>query len=244
MEITVKELYDFKNCPLRYKFVHINKIGDTLNKSEGLHAAIMSTLNYFYYKLQDGYVIPMTELKEKFSSIWYGTTKIYDILFEDRRKQKEEELNAIHMLQAFHRQQKYKPDQVVAVNLDFRVPFGNDFYVTGQIPVIRKTPNGLEIVNFKTGKRKYNEFWQKTDMEITLQAMAFHSIFKKEADSICVHHLRTGQSFYVERKKKDYQRLYKSIRMMKKTIDEKWFYPRESFMCDSCPARRTCMEWK
>ena len=244
LEITVSDLYAFKSCPLQFKLTKIDKLNKKMREEDGLHAAIMSTISYFYYKLQDGILLSMDEIKEKFANIWYGKTNLYDIMHNGNRDKREKELQAIGMLHQFYRQQKHKPDKVIAVNLDFRVPFGPDFSVKGHIPLIRETPRGMEIVNFKTGNHKYNEFWQRTDMDITLQAMAFESIFKKEADSICIHHLRSGQSFFVERKKKDYQRLYKSITMMKKTIEQGWFYPRESYLCDKCPVQQLCMEWR
>jgi hypothetical protein len=244
MEVTVEQLYEFKACPLRYKFMEIDKIPLPITENDGLREAILSTLSYFYFHLHQGKLLSMEDLKQKFSSIWYGTNKIYDIKFDGNKEKRKKELEAINMLHTFHRQQKYYPDQVVAVNVDFRIPIAEDFYVRGRIPVIRETSRGLEIVNFKTSHNKPDEFWKRTDMGLTLQAIGFHSIFKKEPDSICLHYLKPGTPFYTERKKKDYQRLYKSLRMMKKTMDEGWYYPRESYHCDKCPAKSLCMEWR
>lgn len=242
--ITLNDLYEFKRCSLRYKLTKIDKVTQKMNSSDGLREAIQSTINYFYYNLQDGKLLSMTEIKEKFGSIWYGDMDLYDIKMNGKPEKRKKELEAIGMLQQLHRRQKYNQDEIVAVNLDFRVPFGKDLIVQDKIPLIRLTNAGYEIVNFKTGKQKYDEFWQRTDMGITLQAMAFDSMFKRPADRICVENLRTNQTFYVERKRKDYQRLYKSIRMMKKAMDEGWFYPNESFMCNNCPVKNICMEWK
>ncbi|SFJ65241.1 PD-(D/E)XK nuclease superfamily protein [Paenibacillus sp. UNC496MF] len=244
MEITVEQLYDFKACPLRYKFIEIDKMPVKLSQNDGLREAIKTTISYFYLNLHQGKLVSMEDLKAKFGSIWYDKNKIYDIQFDDKQAQRKKELAAIEMLAIFHRQQKFNPDKVIAVNVDFRVPIGDDFFVRGNIPVIRETTRGLEIANFKTSPQRPDDFWQRTDMDLTLQAIGFHSMFKKEPDSICLQHLKTGVPYYTERRQKDYQRLYKSVRMMKKTIDEEWFYPRESYHCDSCPAKSFCMEWR
>jgi PD-(D/E)XK nuclease superfamily len=242
-ELTVDDLYSFKACPLHFKLKK-DKIITSMNESDGLRSALETTISYFYYRLQDGYLLSMTELKEKFSSIWYGKMDIYDIKVDTNREKRAQELKAIGMLQHFHRQQKHDPDKIIAVNLDFRVPFGENFYVKGRIPIIRETPRGMEIVNYKTGHQKYDMFWQKTDMNITFQALGYQSMFKKEIDSICIQNLRAAQTVYVERKKKDYQRLYKSINMIRKSMDEGWYYPRESYMCDKCTGQSICMEWR
>jgi CRISPR/Cas system-associated exonuclease Cas4 (RecB family) len=244
MEISIEQLYEFKACPLRYKFLHIDQLAIPMTENDGLREAIHSTLSYFYIHLHQGKFLGMEDLKQKFSSIWYGANKIYDIKFDGNQTRRKKELDAISMLSSFHRQQKFAPDQVVAVNVDFRVPIGEDFFVRGRIPVIRQTSRGMEIVNFKSSHIKPDEFWQTTDMGITLQALGFHSMFKKEADSIVLHHLKTATPIFVERRQKDYQRLYKSLQMMKKTMDEGWYYPRESYHCEKCPAKSMCMEWR
>jgi CRISPR/Cas system-associated exonuclease Cas4 (RecB family) len=245
MEITIDQLYEFKACSLRYKFMEIDKLPDIrITQNDGLRETILATISYFYINLHMGKFLGMEDLKQKFSSLWYDKNKIYNIQYDSKAAQRKKELDAIGMLATFHRQQTFNPDRVVAVNVDFRLPFGDNFYILGRIPVIRETPRGMEIVNFKTGTNKPDEFWQRTDMGLTFQALAFHSMFKKEADSMVLHHLKTGTPIYVERKKRDYQRLYKSIQMMKKTMDEGWYYPREGYHCDSCPAKNYCMEWR
>jgi len=243
MEISVDQLYEFKACPLRYHFI---EQGLPIKKTEndGLREAVKSTINYFYFMLHQGKLIGMEEMKQKFTSIWYDQNDIYDIKFDSKASKRKKELLAFEMLTLFHRQQKYNPDKTVAVNVEFRIPIAQDFYIRGHIPVIRETMRGLEIVNFKTSHTKQDEFWNRTDMALTLQAIGFHSIFKKEVDSICLQYLRTGTMIYTNRKTKDYQRLYKSLKMMKKTLDEGWYYPRESYHCDTCPAKQSCMEWR
>lgn len=244
MELTVDDLYEFKACPLRFKFRKIDKLPDLpISQNDGLREALFSTISYFYMHLYEGKLLSMEQLKQKFASIWYGDNKLYNIKFDGNRQKRKRELEAIQMLQILHRQQSYHPDKVVAVNLDFRVSFGEDLFIRGKIPLIRETSAGLEIVNFKTSNHKVSDFWKRTDMGLTLQAIGFHSIFRKESDSICLQYLKQGTAVYTERKKKDYQRLYKTVRMIKKDMETHEFYPRESYHCDRCPAQSYCMEW-
>lgn len=244
MELSVGDLYDFKACPLRFKYTKIDKVVKEMTTNDGIREALQSVINYYYFHLLNGTMLTMTQLKEKFGSIWYGNLDIYDIFFESKQQQRKKELEAIGMLNTFYMQQKRQPDRVLAANIYFRVPFGDDFYVTGNIPVIRDTPRGVEMAIFKMGKHKYDEFWQKTDMGITLMAMAYHSMFKQEIDSIAVHVLHSGETLFVERKTKDYKRLIKTIDMVKESINRNWFYPRETRACNKCPAKKLCMEWR
>ena len=245
MEITTKELYQFKQCPLKFKFNTIHRV-EELNEEEGLEAAMQSTINYFYYQIQDGYLMSMDELKRKFSSIWYKSTNIYDITINSKQAMRKQEIKAIAMLQNLHREQQLNPDTVVSMNLDFRVPVSKDplLFIKGNIPIIRSTPAGDEIINYKYSNSKYNLFRMRTDMNITLQAMAYQSMFKKEVYSICVHNLKTNEKSYTHRKREDFQRLYKSVKGLTTTMSQDLYYPRESFMCDTCTSKKYCIEWK
>lgn len=244
MEITVADLYDFKACPLRFKFMKIDKVCNELTTNDGIREALQSVINYYYFHLQQGQQLPLSALKEKFSSIWHGNLDLYDIYIPDKRNKRKKELESIGMLNNFYMKQRNEPDLVIASNLDFRIPFGTNFFVKGNIQAIRETSAGIEIVVYKMGKHKYDEFWQKTDMGLTLMAMAYESMFKQEVDSIAVHVLSSGQVHHIHRKKEDYKRLVKTIRMVRESIEKKWLYPRETYACEKCPARDLCMEWR
>lgn len=244
MEITVSDLYEFKSCPLRWKLTHLDKVCKPITTNDGIRETIQTVLNYYYFHLQNGTQLTISDLKEKFSSIWYKELDLYDIQINSKADQRKKELEAVGMLNTFYRSQKYAPDKVIAANLDFRIPFKDNFFVKGNIPVIRDSPRGMEIAIFKTGKHKYDEFWQQTDMGLTLMAMAFESMFKQEADSIAVHVLFEGTTHYIQRKRTDYKRLNKTIKMIRESIKQGWMYPRETYACNKCPAKKLCMEWR
>lgn len=243
IEMTVSDLYAFKQCPLRYKFTEIDKLTGKLGENDGIRETLRSTIANYFYNKKEGKALSLEDMKEKLGNMWFGDMNLYDIKFDGDTRKREVFLKTVGMLNYFHRTEKYNTDEIVAVNLDFRIPFKNGFSVRGQIPLIRKTIRGYEIVIYKTGRQKYDEFWQNTDMELTLMAMAFESMFKQPVDSIAIHNLNSANVFYVTRKKKDYKRLHKTVDMVSKSIEEGWFYPRESYSCDKCPVKKFCTEW-
>lgn len=243
IEMTVSDLYAFKQCPLRYKLAHIDKLIRQLSRNDGIRESMKSTISYYFHQRMEGEEPGENELKEKLSNMWFGEMGLFDIKFNDNYKKREEFLKAAGMLNYFYRQEKNNQDKIIAVNLDFRIPFDNGFSIKGVIPLIRKNTRGYEIVIHKTGRQKYDEFWQNTDMEVTLIAMAFESIFKQPVDSIMVRNLYSAQTFFVYRQKKDYRRLNKTIKMVQKSIEKGWFYPCESYGCAKCPVKKYCTEW-
>lgn len=243
MELTVSDLYDFKSCPLRFKLTKMDKVVKEISKNDGIREAIQSVINFYYFHLQQGEQLPLRDLTAKLSQIWNDNIDIYDIYIPDNKVKRKMELDAIGMLNTFYRQQNIKPDYVLSSNQEFRVPFGDNLSVRGNIPVIRDTLRGVEIAVFKTGNHKYDEFWRRTDMGITLMAMAYQSMYGRQIDSIAIHTLRDGSTHFVQRTKADYKRLIKSVKLVKASIEQGLLFPRETIACGSCPAKQICMEW-
>ena len=92
IELSVNDLYEFKACPLRYKLTNIDKVAKKITPNDGVREAVKSTIAYYYEKLQDGIVLSMSDLKEKFGTIWYGKMDVYDIKFEGNSQKRAKEL--------------------------------------------------------------------------------------------------------------------------------------------------------
>jgi hypothetical protein len=245
IEIKIEDLYEFKTCPLRYKLLNIDKVKTEKDKTvnDGFRESIQTTLNYFYIHLKENKLLSNEKLKQKFISIWNEKVDLYKINFDNYQTKKKKELEGVGLLNFFHRQQSYLADEVIDVNVDFRIPFENEVYIKGKIPLVRKTTRGNEIVNFKISEHAQDDFWVKTDMGLTLQSIGYHGIYGQPADSMCLHYLKTGTMVFTDRKKEEYQRLYKSIKMLIETYKQGWFFPRETYSCERCPVKEICINW-
>lgn len=246
MELSVEDLYAYKRCPLQYKWLRIDRIQTDFQMSiqDGFKEAIHTTIRYFYLNLRDGRLLSAESLKKKFQTIWEQKIDLYQIRFDEIRTKRKKELEGIGLILYFHKQQSMFPDDVIDVAVDFHMPFGPDLNIKGTIPLIRSTHRGQELVQFKTADHIQSEFWSKTDMELTLYALAYQSMYQKPPDSIAIYYVKTGTTIFTSRAPVDYQRLYQSIKLLKKGIQEQWFYPRESYSCDQCPVQSLCMNWR
>lgn len=244
MEMTAKELYLFKECPLKYHFKVNQKETVEMSRHDKAKEALQATIRFFYFHMIQEKEIEYDQLKKKFSSVFYKNSSGFDITEPKKPNERERDMKYIDMLHKFFMSQKYTPDLVKESQLEYRIPFGHDFFVKGTIPVIRVGQEGEEIVHHSLSSKKPTDFWLETDMDLTLQAMAYHSIFGEPVDKIIIRHLPSGEVYETRRTKDQYKRVYKTIKMMKKSIENEWFFPRESPLCNTCMVQDLCMKWR
>ncbi|PVC63347.1 hypothetical protein C2I27_22820 [Priestia megaterium] len=79
MEITVGDLYDFKSCPLRWKYTHLDKVVKKITTNDGIRESIQSVLNFYYFHLQQGEQLTLTDLKK--SSVAFGMAILISMIF-------------------------------------------------------------------------------------------------------------------------------------------------------------------
>lgn len=241
IEVDLKNLYDFKNCPARY---HLTEMGKVTRKAEKdiVRETFMSVIRYFYLQLQDGYLMTYEELKQRTSRA-IANMKDYSLLDPKNKKQRERELMIIKLIQVFYAHEHSLEQKIIGVDTQFKMPFSHEFAIKDSIPLIRKIEDNItELVVFKTGRNYINTFWLETDISISLYAMAYQSLFQKPVDRICVYHVPSETVFITHRKPRSYKRFLRSVNLMKDAIAKDGYYTRESMLCETCPARYACLE--
>lgn len=240
-EVSLKDLYDFKNCPARF---HLTNLGKVTHKAEKdiVRETFLSVLRYFYLELQDGHLLTHEEIRQKLSRS-IANMEGYSLLDPKSKIQRDRELKLIRLVETFYAHESKVDQRIVSVDTQFRMPFSDKFAIKDEIPLLRKVEDNItELVIFKTGRNYINTFWLETDMSISLYAMAYQSLFRKPIDRICIYHIPSGSIYYTERNQKHYRRFLKSVRIMQKTVEDGGYYTRESMLCESCPARYACLE--
>lgn len=240
MEVSIKDLYDFKTCSVRYRLTEIGQVTTKAPKDE-IRDVFTSLLRYYYLQKEDGYEVTYKEMKEKLSQLLYNT-KGFSVLEPKSKPRREQELKVFKLLNTFFEHEEKVEQKIISVFTEFRMPFSPEFVIKDEIPLIRVVDNEIELVVFKTGRNYINTFWLETDIAISLYAMAYQSLFKKPIDRICIYHIPSASIYYTHRKTKHYKRFMRSVRVMEKVVKEGAYYPRESYMCDTCPARIACLE--
>lgn len=260
MELHVDQLHAYLHCPIKYRFEHVNNLDAEKSQGvlfkEAVHRAILS----FYYTLMGGVVLTPSQMKDKWATIWGQMSKekkdLGDFLLTPKphyyptvKKSRETDkylMQGFEMVHNFHHFNKDNPGTPIAVDLEYRVPIGG-ITLVGKFELIREMVDKslgtrfIEIVDFKTGNENtVDPFTLKNDINMTIASYAFRNLFQAKEDRINYHFLKTGKEVYTSRNENDFKRLEAIVRGVAKGIAEQHFYPRQTFMCKSCPFVDTC----
>jgi CRISPR/Cas system-associated exonuclease Cas4 (RecB family) len=259
MDISIDEIMEYLFCPTRYNLRYRYDIPIEREENVEYKKAIHKTISYLYYSMLGERLPSAKQMKDKWASIWTESTtgqqNFKDKLFEDRgsrdpRKttRTKSDKYIIEGYEMIHNFYHFNQDDFgipIAVDKEFRVPVGN-INITGKFELIREsidksTSNRfIEIVDFKTGPEEKDQFMIQNDFRLTIMSYAFRNLFNSEEDRLVLNYLKTGSQVYTTRGEKDYSRMKAIIEGVAEGIVNERFYPRQSFMCKSCPFKDAC----
>lgn len=260
MEIHVDQLHAYLNCPLKYRFEHVNKLEVEKGRSVLFKEAVHKAISSFYFSLMGERLMSAKQMKDKWASIWgevqEGPKDLTEFLLKERghneRKQSKTDkqmVQGFEMIHNFHYYNKDNPGTPIAVDLEYRVPIAGVTLV-GKFELIRERVDNeagtrfIEIVDFKTGNEETDPFLIQNDINLTIASYAFRNLFHAKEDRITYHYLKSGQDVHTQRTEDDYRRLEAIVAGVAKAIQDQHFYPRQSFMCKACDFKDVCARTK
>lgn len=256
MELTLDQIHTYLQCPASYNFKYGMSLDGEESTTIAYSKALHKTVSYFYFNLMGGLLPSAKQMKDKWATLWNehknGPTDLTDVLLKERLwksnrketidKQIVQGMEAIHNFYHFN---KDNPGTPIAVDHEFRVPIAG-VTIKGKFELIREsidksTSNRfIEIVDFKTGNEATDLFLVNHDLNLTIMSYAFRNLFQSEEDRLTFSYLKTGKEIYTLRSDKEFDRMKAVIAGVAEGIANNRFYPRQTFMCKSCPFKNTC----
>ena len=254
MELTLDQIHTYLHCPAEYRFKYEMGIPMDDHVSVKYKKAIHRTINYLYFSVLGGRMPTSKQMKDKWATLWAEETaaipELSEFLLRERPRQSAPKVDK-HITQGFeliHNFYHYNKDNIgipIAVDHEFRVPVGG-VTIKGNFELIKETIDKsnsnrfIEIVDFKTGNEATDMFLVNNDLNLSLMSYAFRNLFQGEEDRLTLNYIKSGKEIYTSRTEKDFDRMKAIIEGVAEGIANKRFYPRQSFMCKSCPFKEVC----
>lgn len=261
MELTVDEIYTYLQCPLKYRLTHIEGIPDKSDyKNAHLYSkGIHQTISYFYYEiLNKGQLPTVKQLYDKWASYYYEIfeedKRTKDNFLQPRTKIDNQRITQLlnrgyEAIASFYKENKDNPGVPIAINYPFRVVFDENLVIKGDFELIRENIDKklqtrfIEIVDFKTNgytNDSSNAFQLRHDLRASIMYYAFIELFQKSPDRFLFDYIGTPHSISLFRNQNELNRMKSVLKGVSNGIKNGDFYPRQSFMCKSCPMKDYC----
>ncbi|MDK2600631.1 PD-(D/E)XK nuclease family protein [Bacillus stercoris] len=254
MEISLDELHAYLHCPMQYQFKYKTPINGEESDSVKFSKALHKTVFYFYYSLMGGWMPSQKQMKDKWANLWRefkeGKIDPNEFILKEHssepRKADRYVINGYELIHNFYHYNKDNHGIPIVVDREYRVPIAG-VTVTGKFELVRESidkssPNRfIEIVDFKTGNEITDSFLLRNDLNLTIASYAFRNLFQNaKEDRIVLNYLKTGKQVLTSRSEKDYDRMKAIVEGVAEGIANKRFYPRQTFMCRTCPFKDAC----
>lgn len=258
MEISINDIHNYLSCPVKYKLQAVDQMKIKPPKQVLYKQSIHKTISFFFNAAQNGWVPTLAQMKDKWANIWKEAVdhEPFDILAPrlSEAKKRPSQLNiqdqkmntqGLEMIYNFYNFNKGNPGNVIAVDLDYRVPIGG-ITITGKFELIREIVDAqdgkryIEIVDFKTSSDDIEPFLVKNDFNLTVASYAFRNLFQSTEDRIKYHYLKTGRDIIITKNESDFKRMKAVVDGVANAIKSESFYPRQTHMCKVCEFKDLC----
>lgn len=236
------QLETYKRCPLQYKYQFVLNIPTLPSAAVSFGDTIHKTLQTFYLEFKKNKNIDLKTLLEIYKNKWIPVG--YNSSSHEKQMKKEGELMLKNFFNKFHNQ------KIIVIDLEkfFKIKIDSDIFLTGKIDRVDKyKKNGIEIIDYKTGKiPKENEL--KKDPQLILYALAATDpgLYGKKLNQVYLtfYYLSETKKFSIKKTSDDIKNLKKEIIKIVSLIRQNEFYPNVGPWCDFCPFRMICDAWQ
>jgi CRISPR/Cas system-associated exonuclease Cas4 (RecB family) len=245
MNVSIQEILDYRKCPLSYYFKYVQKLPED-NLSTQVSEQIHEIVYYFYSKVMNKDMPTIDMLKNQWESTWFSGIDPMQYILTPRNERLETGQKAVPLISNFYNANCLAPGMPLALNQEFQIELGDNI-VSGKIELVREIQDGprrvIEIVNYRTSQQYPTQWVIDYDINLSLQSYAFREKYNAKEQRLVAHYLRSDKAFQTFRSKEHYKRMKSTIDMIVKDISRGIFYPRETYICNTCDYRNYCEQW-
>ncbi len=275
MKLSYSSVSTYRNCPRSYQFSYIEWLPTlpkpALSFGQSIHAALAD----FYREIK--------ELEEKVNSSYHNSSSNTLSLplftppsakrllhyfwlnwssdgYHDKEEEKEKYLEGKKILQVYYEENKNSFKAPLAIEERFEIQF-DGFLLTGVIDRVDETPEGLEIIDYKTGQFVPDEKELRADLQLPIYHLAAEKKWNSRPHRLTLyflnpfnkknpdekHHRRYSFSLEDDEVKKVEETLYETLKSIEKDLKDKKekgkdLEARPNKFCNWCDFKIICPE--
>ena len=229
--ISYTDLETFNTCPLKFYYRKILRLPSPPSPHQLLGQVIHVVLEKAGKSMTDGKATVLDDLIAEFQSRW-RKIHLSDPDQKERLMQRGREL-----LKNFVDMQSKRPGKPELFEKSFEIELPNA-RLTGRIDRVDKTPSGLAVIDYKTGKK--NDAKLKKDLQLPIYSLACKEIFGEYPSSLIFMFLRDGKIHEDSFEPETLEAKRTEIEDRIEKINSSDFTATPGFVCGFCDFRRIC----
>ncbi len=241
-KISYSQLQTYEVCPLQYKYQYILRIP---TPSAGA-ASFGSTIHHVLQKFYKGYMkdssLELDHMLNLLESSWIPVG--YTSQAHQARIKKE----APDMIENYYHY--IHTHEIINKSLEklFKIRIGSTEFLTGKIDrVDQKDDGGIEVIDYKTGRRPDDKKLKK-DLQLAIYATAasdpgLYNIPIEKID-LSFYYLQAREKITLNQTAEDLLEVQTRVKNVVQNIRSQKFDPRVGPWCDFCSFRMICEAWK
>lgn len=231
-------------CPLKYKYQYVLKIPTNPAGQASLGTSVHNTLEQFYTEYMNNKNIKKERLLELFDESWIpvGFTSKSD----ERNSKEAGKKMLLNYYKTFHTKTLNILDLEKAFKI--KVGSGDDIFINGKIDRLDSTSkNGIEIVDYKTGKtQEEKKLKNSLQLSIYLLAATDKGLYNKKLSdvSLTFYYLQDNKKITVDQTEETLQKAKENILEAVDNIKAENFKPKKGPACNFCQFKMICEAWQ
>ncbi len=245
MRISYSSLDTYQTCPLKYKYREIDKIKEPKSKEAVFGTLVHAVLKYAHTPS----LLPPTieQALDYFAKGWNSE------VYEDEMEERAAFSQGVTIIQNYYAKNRIADYTIVDLESRFSIEIGSEetgkHTVSGIIDRIDKTPDGYEIIDYKTTRKMPSQDKVDNDIQLSIYLRAFLARYPKEIvnlDKITVslYFLKHGVKLSSTRTREQLDMIEKTFLDVIASIEAEKFDPILSPLCDWCGYQKICPLWK
>lgn len=245
MRISYSSVGTYQNCPLKYKYQHVDRIPEPKSKEAVFGTLIHAVLKYIH---APALLAPtVDQALDYFAKGWNSE------VYEDELEERAAFSQGVTIIQNYLARNKPNDFTIVDLESRFAIEIGTEesgkHIVSGIIDRIDKTADGYEIIDYKTTRKMPSQDKVDNDLQLSIYLRAFLERYPKEWErmdkiTVSLYYVKHGVKLSSTRTKEQLEHVDQTFLDVIKSIEEAKFEPILSPLCDWCGYQKICPLWK
>jgi len=244
MRLSYSSLNTYQQCSLKYKYREIDHIAEPKSKEQVFGTLIHSTMK----SIHTSATLPpsLEQAMNYFAKRW--NSDVFNSPAEERAAFSQ----GVQIIQKYYRDNDISRATILDLESAFRIEIGEKHdrhTVSGIIDRIDKTPDGYEIIDYKTSRKMPSQQDIDNDVQLSIYCKAFLDRYPKERErisaiTVSLYFLKHGVKLSSTRTAAQLENVESVFLYVIHRITKNEFEPTLSPLCDWCGYQKICPLWK